>query len=312
MTRTIALTGATGFIGQHVQSHAADLGWQIRSLTRRDPAAKSVANVEWIRGSLDDAQTLKTLCQGADAVVHCAGAIKATTPNGFFKTNVGGTETLAHAAAQMGCRKMVYLSSLAAREPSLSDYAASKRKSEEVLSENANMTRWTILRPPAVYGPGDRETLKVFRFMKHGIALVPGSIRNRTSFIHLHDLSRAVVACVDAEAVNQMTIELRDDQAGGYDWRQICEAATAAFGRAVSCLTLPQFAVWPVALLNETLSHLSGRPAILTRGKLREMFHEDWSVGENVLCAHTDWRPEYDLPTGFAQTVNWYQEAGWL
>ena len=312
MTRTIALTGGTGFIGQHLIGHFRNEGWRVRTMTRRPPPDSPDPHVAWVQGTLQDRPSLVELCTGADTVVHCAGAIKAARPSGFYLTNEIGTQNLLDAAAETGCTRFIHLSSLAAREPHLSDYAASKRAGENAVTQHTAAHNWTILRPPAVYGPGDRETLKIMRVMTYGFALIPGSAAHRTSFIHEADLCRAILACITSDSLDGETIELRDARQGGYDWHTICAAAGAALGRKVSGLTIPRLALWPVATLNEGMATMTGKAAMMTRGKLRELFHDDWSVDENRLCTLTDWRPETGLERGFKETFDWYREAGWL
>ncbi len=312
MTRTIALTGGTGFIGQHLIQHLIDQGWRVRTMTRRPPPNEARPQVTWIPGDLQDRPALLELCTEADTLVHCAGAIKAATRSGFYETNETGTQNIMDAAAQMGCSRYVHLSSLVAREPQLSDYASSKRAAEKVVASLGPAVNWTILRPPAVYGPGDRETLKIMRVMTYGIALIPGSASHRTSFIHETDLCRAITACVSSDTLSGETIELRDASPGGYDWHAICAAAGAALGRKVSGIPIPHSVLWPVAALNEGFASITGRAAMMTRGKLRELFHDDWAVNENRLCDTTDWHPQIDLENGFAETFDWYRKAGWL
>lgn len=148
--------------------------------------------------------------------------------------------------------------------------------------------------------------------MKMGFAPIPGSPANRSSFIHVTDLCKAVVACVETDKAIGQTIELRDMHEGGYDWHAICAAASASLGHRVRQLIVPHAALWPVAAINEALARVTGRPFMLTLGKLRELFHNDWSVDDNRLSGLTDWRPEIGLQQGFDEAFAWYREAGWL
>ena len=312
MTQVVALTGATGFIGHHLVTHFLELGWSVRALTRRSSTTTANERVCWVQGALEDENALNELCRHSDVVVHCAGAIKAQNKAAFFETNVTGTKKVVAAAERAGVARFIYLSSLAAREPLLSAYAASKRAAEEVLQNTKGDLVWTILRPPAVYGPGDRETFKIMQVMARGIALAPGTISNRLSFIHQADLCRAICACIASDNTHGKVLELRDPGTPGYNWTEISEAASAALGVRVRPVSIPRFVVGPIAHINEVIASITRRPAMLTSGKVNEMYHADWSVPENVLTTLSDWRPQISLADGFQETFRWYKEEGWL
>src|SRR5438105_3133565 len=176
---TLAITGGTGFVGSHLLTAARAQGYQVRALTRgwRPPQP----GIVWVEGALDRPDSLIALCSEADAVIHIAGLINAPDRAGFEAVNVGGTAATLDAAHAAGIRRFIHISSLAAREPELSDYGWSKARAERVVA--ASGLDWTIVRPPAVYGPGDRETFELFRMAKRGlVALPPGG---RFSVIHV-------------------------------------------------------------------------------------------------------------------------------
>src|SRR6266403_865643 len=140
MSGTVAVTGATGFIGSHIVARLPTLGWRVRLLTRRLPVGPILAGSRFtaVIGSLGDADALEELIRGCDAVVHCAGLIKAVRPADFFAINAAATGRLAAAAAATPRPpRFILLSSLAARQPELSAYAASKRAGERALAETA-------------------------------------------------------------------------------------------------------------------------------------------------------------------------------
>src|SRR5688500_13403679 len=155
--RTLAVTGGTGFVGGHLMRAARAEGYELRALTRgwRPPED----GIDWIDGALDRTDCLAKLCEGADAVVHVAGLINASSRAAFEAVNVAGTAHMIDAARGAGVRRFLHVSSLAAREPGLSEYGRSKARSERIVA--ASGLDWTIIRPPAVYGPGDRETFEL-------------------------------------------------------------------------------------------------------------------------------------------------------
>ena len=165
----LAITGGTGFVGSHVIDEALGAGHEVQALTRREQPGRD--KVDWIAGDLDDRAALKRLIEDADAVIHVAGVINAPDQAGFDQGNVTGTLAMLAAATAGGVRRFVHVSSLAAREPRLSLYGGSKARSEELVESSG--LDWAIVRPPAVYGPGDKETLELFKMAKRGLVLLP-------------------------------------------------------------------------------------------------------------------------------------------
>ena len=314
MPRTVAVTGATGFIGSHVVGQLGRAGWQVRILTRRVPSNAQFADVpvEAVIGSLEDRHAVARLVDGADAIVHAAGRIKARSHAEFFAANATGTRLLVEAAIAGGNRpRFVLLSSIAARQPQISDYAASKLAGEAELTRLDGELPWSILRPPAVYGPGDRETLAFFRAMRMGVAMVPPVSNARLSLLHVGDLAAAITAVLDASSALPGVQEL-DDGRGGYGWDEMIGIAARHLGVRPLRLPIPGPFLMGVAHLNEALHRATGDVAMLTPGKVREMLHADWASRDGAVTAATGWRPQVGLDQGFAETIAWYRRNRWL
>ena len=228
MPRTLALTGGTGFIGGALIRRLTSNGWHIRALFRPASASKRPAGLtaEWIEGDLEDHQSLLRLVRGVDTIVHCAGTVRGATRAQFNHVNVNGVAQLVQAATeQHPAPRFLLMSSLAAREPQLSPYAASKRLAEEVLAAESVKMPWTVFRPCAVYGPGDRELLPVWRRMARGVAPLPGSGRGRFSLIYVEDLVEAIVRWLNCNNGQGRTFELHDGKPGGYSWHDVIATA---------------------------------------------------------------------------------------
>lgn len=314
MPRTVAVTGATGFIGSHVVAQLGRAGWQVRILTRRVPANAQFADVpvDAVIGTLEDRRAVARLVRGADAIVHAAGRIKARSHAEFFAANATGTRLLVEAAIAAGNRpRFVLLSSIAARQPQISDYAASKLAGEAELTRLDGELPWSILRPPAVYGPGDRETLAFFRALRRGLAMLPPVRNQRLSLLHVGDLAAAIVAILDAPSALAGVQEL-DDGHGGYGWDEMISVAARHLGVRPLRLPIPGLLLTGVAHLNEALHRATGEIAMLTPGKVREMLHADWTSRDGAVTAATGWHPQVDLDQGFAETIAWYRRNGWL
>lgn len=308
MGRLVAVTGATGFVGQHLVSALARHGWKLRLLVRRWSPLPSLAGVEAeiVLGDVGDAGALRRLVEGADAVVHAAGLIKARAPADFRAVNAESTARLSALAPRA---RFLLLSSLAAREPQLSPYAESKRAAEDALADRAGP--WLALRAPAVYGPGDRETLAYFRSAIRGVAPRPWGENARLSLIHVEDLVEALSGALD-QALPNSVYEIDDGREGGYGHDDMARAAAAALGRTVWSLPIPRSAMQIVGWANEGRQRLGAAPQILTGAKVRELFHPDWIVHDRRLAETIGFRARYDLRAGFRDTVLWYRRQGWL
>ena len=312
MPGTIALTGGTGFIGQHLIRRLSAAGWEVRALTRRPGAIATAPGIIPLEGALDQTAALDRLVEGVTAVIHCAGLVKARSRAGFDAVNVTGTANLLTAAlAQPAPPKFLHISSIAAREPALSDYAASKRASEAVLEAAAGALNWQVLRPPAVYGPGDTMTLPLFRQFSWGLALLP-SRQGRFSLLHVEDLADGVSALLEADVASGQIMELDDGRAGGYGWPEVTAAAGASLGKSIRSYAVPRPLLRTLAAVGTGLSLACGRTPILTQGKINEITHPDWVCRHNRLDALTPWRPRIGIDEGFAGTISWYKSQGWI
>ena len=202
MKAPVAVTGGSGFIGREVIARLVQRGWPVRALLRRSQPDLERAGVVVIRGALENEAALERLVAGAAAVVHCAGAVRAPTAAAFRLVNAVGSAKLMAATAAAATRpRFLLLSSLAAREPTLSPYAESKRLGEDEVRRGAGQTiELCIVRPPAVYGPGDRGTLPVFRQLRNGLLFVPAVAKARFSLIYVGDLAEMVVQLLETPA----------------------------------------------------------------------------------------------------------------
>ncbi len=312
--RLAAVTGGTGFLGLHLIPALARAGFRLRLLVRRDPAHPAFAGLafETLRGDLADAGAVEALVRGADVVIHAAGLIKARGRAEFFRVNRDGTALLAGAARRLAPRaRFLLVSSLAAREAGLSAYAASKRAGEEAAREAyaGAAEQLAILRPPAIYGPWDRETLALFRASLWRVAPVFGA--GRVAVIHAADAA-AAIAALAGEAFRPGRFALADSRPEGYSPRALLEEAARATGGRPLLLPMPGQAVLAAGLACGLAGRLRAEPPILTLGKARELLHPDWSVPLAELLPAAVYSPGYGLAAGFAETAAWYRASGWL
>ncbi len=306
MSPTIAMTGATGFAGRHAVAELVARGYRLRALVRNPEKAALPASVHLVTGDLSNQQALRQLLSGADGVVHLAGALTGFGRADFFSVNQQGTKDLIAQALSLGTRRFVHLSSLAAREPQLSLYAASKRAGEDAVRDRMDDLNAIIIRPPAVYGPADRGTLPLITELTRPVAAIPSSASARFSLIHGRDLARLIAVALDSGL--RGLHEVSDGQAGGYGWADLIAVASAFRGSPIRPIYLPRALPSAVAWAAEGIARIRGRPGRVNRGKIAELYHPDWVSREGTL-ALADPTP---FASGFAETVNWYREAGWL
>ena len=312
-TATIGVTGATGFIGQHLVRALRRDSAHVRALTRRaqTPGDDDLpGSLTWVAGSLSDELQLRHLVEGCDAVIHLAGAIKALNRDEFLAQNAEGTRRLARMAAELPePPRFIHVSSLAAREPRLSNYAASKRESEKALRPFASKMSISILRPPAVYGPGDLETLRIFTMAARGFAVVPPDAQARLSMIHVDDLVAAILNLLPLRDDPGEPLEIDDGQPGGHDWAGVVNAAGQALKVTPRLIALPSPVLYLAGGVWSLFAQISGNPSTLSWDKIPELLHPNWVAhGPTV----PGWSPRWSLPDGFKNTVNWAISRGLL
>lgn len=297
----LALTGGTGFVGGALIEQALAAGHQVRALARRPQPPRE--GVTWIAGALDDAPAISTLVSTADAVIHVAGAVNAPDRDTFAAANIEGTRSVVDAARTWDVRRFVHVSSLAAREPALSNYGWSKAGAEDVVTGSA--LDWTIIRPPGVYGPGDMEQRDLFR-AAHRAGVVPIPPRGRLSIIHVADLARLLLALAEAPAAHAV-YEPSDGHPLSYG--DFARAIGTAVGRRVRPLPLPATLLRSAARADRLLR---GPKAKLTADRVAYMVHPDWTADPAKAPPPALWQPQIAADDGLSDTARWYRAHGLL
>ncbi|MBX9883684.1 MAG: NAD(P)H-binding protein [Novosphingobium sp.] len=301
----VAVTGATGFVGQAVLMAAGRHRIEVRALTRRKQRLRG--GVEWVDGDLADTAALRRLMEGASALIHIAGVVNAPDAAGFEEGNVQGTLRVIEAAHEMGVARLIHVSSLAAREPQLSIYGASKLRGEKLV--RASGLDWSVVRPPAVFGPRDTEMLELFRLARRGVVPLPPP--GRLSVIHVADLAELLLALLpSSEETTHRMFEPDDGEPGGWTHVRLAQAVGAAVReKPIRAISLsPAF----VRLGARADRLFRGSKAKLTLDRANYICHPDWTVGADAQPPRSLWHPRIDTPEGLQATAAWYREAGWL
>ena len=295
---SVLLTGATGFIGQHLQSRLLAESFEVVGVVRPSSSHKNAlsAGTQELLCDLADSSQLIPAIQNASAVIYCAGSVRGRNLEDFRAANISGVRSIVEAMNRTGNSiPLILISSLAASRPQISDYANSKFLGEQEVLRNANFP-WTIVRPPAVYGPGDKEMLPILKLARKGLVTPVGPKEQKLSLIHVSDVSSAIVACLkNPTACEGKTFSMDDGHKGGYDWDEIAQASSEGRYRR---LNIPAWIIFATAHVNLALARMLGYAPILTPGKARELTQTDWVCNNTALNKATGWSPEIDLKQG--------------
>lgn len=320
----VFVTGGTGFVGIHTIAALQASGHTVTCLVRNPDKAGTVFTSPpvLLRGDLADVGALARGVASADAVVHLAGLTAARSRADLFAVNEGGTRALVDAVRRAGgdVRRFVYVSSLAAAGPvtdgvvprgadahPVSDYGRSKLAGEAPVRDLAYPA--TILRPPAVYGPWDREFLRLFRIAARGIAPMFGDGSQRLSLIFAADLAAAIVACVEGDPPRGVYYPAHRDPTTA---RALVLEIAGALATRVRVIPLPRAIVRPLFRLSETAAKLTRRTTLVSSDKANEILADAWLCSATPLEQATGWRATTDLTTGLGETASWYRSNGWL
>jgi nucleoside-diphosphate-sugar epimerase len=292
------MTGATGFIGRRLAAALLQQRHTVRALVRpaNTPDKRVPGGCEQVAAELLDVSGLRAVMAGADAVIYCAGSVRGRQLDDFATANVEGVRALTEALHGLeDAPPVLLLSSLAASRPQVSDYAHSKHLGEQLL-KRAEGLRWTIIRPPAVYGPGDREMLPVLKMARRGLLAHAGPPEQRLSLLHVDDLVSAIMAWLQhPQNCGQGIFAIDDGTPGGYDWNDIGEAVSEGSFRT---LQIPPFLLRGSASINLLLSRLFGYSPMLTPGKARELQQDEWLCDNSSFRRATGWKPRLGLRQG--------------
>ena len=321
----LAVTGATGFVGGHVARALRRSGHELACLVRQRSRASALEaeGCSLVLGSLEDEAALVDLVAHAEGVVHVAGVVEAAGEAVLMRANRDATARLARAARAAGAARLVYVSSLSVTGPSapgrpldesgpprpVTSYGRSKLAGEAAVREAG--VPFTILRPPAVYGPGDRQFLRVFRLARRGIVPILGDGRQELSLVHASDLGGAVAAVLASPAAAGRVYHAAHPEV--VTQRRLVEAIAAAAGRPrAAVLPLPAGLVRALLHVTAAAASFAGRATVLGPDKAPELLAPAWTCSSEAIARDTGWRAGTPLLAGLAETATAYERAGLL
>lgn len=325
----VLLTGASGFVGSHILDTLLASDCPTAVLLRPTSDEKFIATnlpkTERRQGSLDDSESLGKALEGITHVIHCAGATKAVGAAGFFAVNQVGTRNLVDAVNARGrqIERFVHISSLAGAGPGtaacpatesaaprpVSIYGKSKLAGENEVALHCQAP-FTIIRPPAVYGPRDAEILRLFKAVKSHLLPTFGGGRQELSFVFVKDLAQAAVHVLTHPAAAGKTFFAAGDEV--VTTRQFGEMIAAQMKTWTIAPPLPMVALWPVCAVQEVLSRLTKKANIVSLQKYAELSAPGWVCRADKLRSLTGFSCQTTLQDGLAKTLAWYREQRWL
>ncbi len=322
----VLVTGATGFVGSHLIDNLLARGDEVTALVRSPARAAPLAarGVRLVEGDLAARDALRDATEGRRVVIHAAAVTGAPSDAVFLAANRDGTANVVEAAEHAGVERLVLLSSGAAGGPAakgaprsgdeadhpVTMYGRSKLAAEAVVRDAT--VPWTILRPPAVYGPRDLDGfLPVFRAARRlGLAPVFGDGTQELSLVHAADLAAACVAAATAPATIGRTYYVNHPEV--VTSAEFARAVGRAVGRDVRVFPLPPWVARGAVAVSGRLAALTGKKTILQGDKVNEFLAPAWTGDPTAFIRDTGWQPAWDLATGLADAAAWYHGEGLL
>jgi len=317
----ILITGGSGFIGSHLVDRLCSCGEQVRCLLRRKNYSGLPAQAEAVFGELISGAGLEEALQGVDTVIHLAGVTKALAVEDYYAGNARATENLAR-AMQGRALRLVHVSSLAAAGPSLdgtplgedaearpfTHYGRSKLEAERVVRRLAPDA--VIVRPPVVYGPRDTDVFRILKPISQGIAFQIAGGERWFSAIYVKDLVDGLIAAARAAQAAGRTYFLANSKP--VSWSELRAATARITGRKARILRLPGPVAYAAGWGAEMAAHVTGKPGIISREKVREAQCSYWTCDTRRAAEEIGFEARTPLDAGLADTFAWYREAGWL
>ena len=320
----VLVTGATGFIGWHCASLLRDRGLAVSTLLRPpSDETKLPKGIAVIRGDFSSVKSLAAAVHGIDAVVHCAGVVRAVSLAAYWKANVDSTENLCLACRDQKVDRFIFISSITAGGPSsrdkprderdadypLTHYGLSKNSAESVVKKLIRDS--TVLRLCAVYGPRERDILRMFKLVaEKGLYIRPKGNSPLLSFIDGREVAKAVLYALKFDVTKKKTYYISDGNI--YEWDDFLTCVEEAVGRKARRIFIPMWMADTYAMLADGVSKITRKPPLINREKVLELRQGAWTCSPARFSYDTGFHPDDNLKKGVFETAEWYREKGWL
>lgn len=316
---TLAITGATGFLGGRFAEMAAARGHRIRCLVRptSQTARLKAIGATLIRGDLTNPKSLAALVAGADVCIHLAAHVGHGSWEDYYRFNVTGSRMVCEAIrdAAPPCR-LVHCSTISALKVGTvpdhhnTHYGLSKHRAETEVRACAEAMGipLTVIYPGLIYGPGDHHFVPVLidRLRRNRLSLISGG-EAQAPVIYVDDLCRLfLTATEDRAAIGGRYLGVGRLDIGIHDFIRMLARRS---GSRVPTRVWPKPPLFRLALLLEALYRRLGvsHPPALTK-RLIGFFSASFRYGTSGFDANLDWSPGTPYGEGLDQAFNWMKE----
>ncbi|MDB5273216.1 MAG: NAD(P)-dependent oxidoreductase [Chitinophagaceae bacterium] len=328
---SILITGASGFIGNHLVNEALQKKFRVYALVRKSSVISNLSSeVNILKGDVrnyeDLVQVIRSLKANnvsIDYIIHAAALTKANSAKELFAVNYTGTRNLYEALEQENYipKKLVFISSLAACGPvkldekvekecrnPVTNYGKSKLQAEEYVLTNERIPS-VIIRPTAVYGPGERDLLTVFKMVNKRLNPELGFHRQQLTFIYVKDL----VELIFAAAFSPYTKDKFFATDGLlYDKESLTKEIAKALNKKTVKVIIPMSLLKAISAVAQYTAEKMGNVSSLSVEKCKELAAESWNCNALETFYALKYTPHYSLEKGIRETTNWYKQNKWI
>lgn len=324
----VLITGATGFIGSHLTEELHKKRYQIRCLVRKASNLEWIKHlpIEYVESDYFNPESLKQAVRDVDYIYHSAGVTKAKTKAEYFRGNQIATKYLLQAVRDFNpnIKRFIHVSSQAAVGPSLNGipidentrfrpittYGISKMEAEKECLKHMDQLPITIVRPPAVYGPRDRDIFEFFSTLSKGLQPMIGFKDTYVSLIHVKDLVAGIILAGENPRGVGQTYFISSERY--YNWKDIGGLSAPILNKKVLRIRIPKPVMYLISAAAEFFSLFSSKPALLNLEKARDIVQEAWTCSIEKAKRELGFKESLNIEEGIRDTVRWYREHGWL
>jgi nucleoside-diphosphate-sugar epimerase len=330
MLKKVLITGANGFIGQHLVKSAIELPMEVYAGVRKgsnvDALVESGAKITLLDYDNVEALTQEIQDIQPNYIIHNAGLTRTPDYNAFLKVNRDYLIHLVQAIRQskISLDKLLFVSSLAAYGPAdfqpngivtntsvphpVTNYGRSKLAAESFLKAQTDIP-YNIVRPTAVYGPGEKDLLNVFEMINNRINASVGFGKQQLTFIYVKDLVNIILGATTTHHNHKAYFAADRNIYTGQDFPN---AIQKSLGKKAFSIKLPIGFIKIVAYISEKIGMLTGDFPTLYLERVHEIKARNWNCDTSELKADLDFKPSYTLEQAIDETVQWYKKNQWL
>ncbi len=323
----IGLTGANGFVGSHIAESCLKEGFQLTCLLRKSSDTTFIRDLIYnrITGDINDENALSRFVPDQNIIIHNAGLTKARNESEFMEVNTNGTKNILNAILKFNpnIRRFILISSQAAVGPTpskepldesipkkpITAYGRSKALAEEICQKYSNKIPITIIRPPVVFGPRDKDIYEYFRIINKGIQPVIGK-ENTFSVVSIQNLVKGILLSIHKQDKKLECYFITDE--GDYTWDQFSSMISYKLNKKPIKIKIPNWIVLIFASINEVYSKIFKKAVLLNREKIKEMKQKRWVVSSQKATNELGYKPIITTKQAIAITVEWYKKNEWL